>query len=97
MGVLNSSKNQALLDGDSGKAQAKGKKKGKDYKNVDSKSKEKHNPSDGASGSTKNKNTRFEKAQCSYCIGGFHLESHCMNKTINQTKKLLEQHNITLH
>ena len=61
MGILNSSKNQALLARDSVSAQDKGEKKGKDNTSVDSNSKEKHNPSDGASGSNNNKNMKFEK------------------------------------
>ena len=83
MGVLNASKNQALLAGDSGKVQDKGKQKGKENKNVDSNSKEKQrNFSDGASGSNKNKNKKFEKVKCSYYMRGFHAESRCMKKTI---------------
>ena len=62
MGVLNASKNQTLLAGDSANKQAKGKKKGKENKNVDLKSKEKHNPSNGASSSKKNTNNKFEKS-----------------------------------
>ena len=75
MGVLNASKNQALLAGDSRKVQPKGNKKGKENKNVDSNSKENHIPSDGASGSKKNTNKKFEKAKCSYCMRGFNPES----------------------
>ena len=93
MGVLNASKNQALLVGDLEKAQTKWKQKGEENKNVDSKSKEKHNSSDGASGSKKNKNKKFEKAKCSYCMRGFHLESQCMKKTIDQLQKVLGKNN----
>ena len=86
--MLQTSKNLALLDGDSSNAQAKG----KDTKNIDSKPKENQKSSDGASGSKKKK--KFEKALCSYCMRGFHLEISCMKKIIDQMEKLLEQHNI---
>ena len=65
MGVLNAYKNRPLLAGDSQNAQAKGKKKGKENKNVDSKSKENHIPFNRTPGSKKNKNKKFEKAKCS--------------------------------
>ena len=81
MGVLQTSKNQELLAGDSSNAQARGKQKGNETKNTDSKPKENKNYSDGASSSKKKK--KFEKTQCSYYMRGFHKESHCMNKTIN--------------
>ena len=96
MGVLNASKNKALLSRDSRNVQEKGKQRGKENKNVDSKTKEKHNPSNGASGSKKNKNNKFEKAQLSYCMRGFHPKSHCMKNTFDQMEKLLEHHNISL-
>ena len=87
MGVLNTSKDQALLAREFGNAQDKWKKKGKDNKKDDSNSKDKHKPSDGASGSKKHKNKKFEKAQCSYCMREFHPEIHCMKKTIDQMEK----------
>ena len=74
MGVLNASKNQFVLVGDYGNVQDKGNKKGKDNKNVDSESKEKHIPFDGASSSKKDKNKKFEKSNCSYYIRIFHPE-----------------------
>ena len=58
--------------------------------------KEKHSPFDGASGSKKNKNKKFGKAQCSYCMRGFHPESHCMKRTIDKMEKILEKSNISL-
>ena len=61
MGALNASKNKALLAGDSRKMKDKGKKKGKENKNVDSNSKENYIPSNGALGSKKNKNKKFER------------------------------------
>ena len=94
--MLNAYKNRSLLAEDSGKAQDKGNKKGKEDKFFDLKSNEKHNPSDGALGSKKNKNKKFEKSKWSYCMRGFHQESQCMKKTIDQLSKLLEQNNIDL-
>ena len=73
MGVVRTSKNQALLAGDSSNAQAIGNKKGKETKNIDSKPKENHKYSNGASGSNKKK--KFEKSKCSYCMRVFYLES----------------------
>ena len=72
--------------------QVRGKKKWKETKNTNLKPKENQNSSDGASGSKKKK--KFEKAKCSYCMGGFHLESQCVTKTINDLSKLPKQNNI---
>ena len=94
MGVLQTYKNLALLDKYSINAQARGNEKGKETKIIDLKPKENHKSSDGASGSKKNK--KFEKSLCSYCMKGFHPESSCMKKTIDQMEKLLEKHNISL-
>ena len=55
MGALKSSKNQSLLDGETNNAQDKGKQKGKEKKNTETKPKEKKNHLDGAYGSTKDK------------------------------------------
>ena len=96
MGVLNASKNQALLVGDSGKEKSKWKQKGKENKNVDSNSKENHIPSYVASGSKKNKNKKFDKSKWSYCMKGFHPESHCINTIIEKLSKFLEHNNISL-
>ena len=58
MGVIQTSKDQALLVTDSSKVQAKGKSKSKEPKAVDSKPKKNQQASEGASGSKKKK---FEK------------------------------------
>ena len=87
MGVLQTSKNQALLMSDSTNAQAKGKHKGKEPKASDSKPKENQEYFEGASGSNKKK--KFEKARCPYYMRGFHPESQCMKKKINQVSALL--------
>ena len=55
MGVTQTSKNQALLDTESTKVQAKGRHKGKDPKASDSKPKESQNDYKGASGAKKKK------------------------------------------
>ena len=94
MGVLQTSKNQELLAGDSRNAKAKGKQKGKETKNIDSKPKENQKYYDGASGSKKKK--KFEKTLCSYCMKGFDPESSWMKNIIDQMEKFLEQHNISL-
>ena len=53
MGVIQTSKNQALLVKDLNNVQERGKNKGTETKNIDSKPKEKQKHSDGASGSKK--------------------------------------------
>ena len=55
MRVLQTSKNPELLVGDSSNAQAIGKQKGKETKNIDLKPNENHKYSDKASGSKKKK------------------------------------------
>ena len=62
MGVIQTSKNQALLVTESNNVQARGKHKGKETKNNDLKPKENQISFDGASGSKKNK--KFEKTRC---------------------------------
>ena len=64
MGVIQTSKNQALFVGDSNNAQARGKHKGKETKNIDSKTKENQKSFDGASGSKKK--NKFKKTRCPY-------------------------------
>ena len=71
--MIETSKNQALLMTDSNNAQARGKHKGKETKNIDSNPKENQQSSGGASGSKKKK--KFRNAKCHYCMRGFHLES----------------------
>ena len=55
MGALKASKNQALLARETKNAQAKERQKGTNKKNIETKPKEKQNPSNGASGSKKDK------------------------------------------
>ena len=79
MGVLQTSKNLALLVTDSNNVQVRGKDKGK----------EDQQSSNGASGSKKNK--KFEKTRCPRCMRGFHPENQCMKKTIEQLSTFLEK------
>ena len=88
MGVIQTSKNQALFVGDSNNAHERGKHKGKETKNIDSKPKDNKISFDLALGSKKKK--KFEKTRCPYCMRGFHLESQCMKKTINQLSTLVK-------
>ena len=81
MGVIQTSKNQALLVAESNNGQARGKHKRKETKNSDSNPKENKKSSDGALGSKKKK--KFEKTRCPYYMRGFHPESQCMNNTID--------------
>ena len=83
MGVIQTSKYQALSVGDSNNAKARGKHKGKETKNTNSKPKENRISSDGAS-SSKKKN-KFKKTRYPYCMRG-----------IDQLPTLLEQNNIFL-
>ena len=83
MGVLRASPNQDLLDGETKNAQAKGKKKGKDKRNTVFEPNKEFDPSDGASGSKKDKHQRFDKGKFSYYKKGNHTEKYCMKKTIH--------------
>ena len=96
MGALKASKKHALLAGVTKNAQAKGKHKGKEKKNNDFNPKDKKNPSEGASGSKKDKHKKFYKAECSYYKRGSHPENLCRKKTIDHMSSLLEQNNIAL-
>ena len=73
MGVIQTSKNQALLMKKSNNTQVRGNPKGKFPKATDSNPKENHRSFEGASGFKKKK--KFEKNICPYCMRGFHQES----------------------
>ena len=90
MGVIKTSKDQALLVSDSSKAQAKGKSK-KKPKAADSKPKQNQQAFEGASSSKKKK---FEKKLCPYFEKGYHLEEHCMRRKLDEMTALLKHHNI---
>ena len=87
MGVIKTSKDQALLVTDSSKAQAKGKSKKKEPKAAGSKPKQNQQTSKGASGSKKN--NKFKNKMCPYCMRGFHPENSCLKKQVNQLTSLL--------
>ena len=93
MGVIKTSKYQALLVTDSRKEQFKWKSKKKDPKAADLNPKHNQQTSEGASGSKKNK---FENKLCPYFVKGYHLEYHCMKKKIDLMSYLLKNHNIAL-
>ena len=93
MGVIKTSKDQALLVTKSNKAKAKGKSNQKDPKAADPKPKQNQQTSEGASSSKKKK---FENNIFPYCAKGFHHEDNCMKKQINQLSTLLKQHTIAL-
>ena len=69
MGVIHTSKNQALLVIESNNAQSRGKNKGKETKKTDLNPKENRQYFDGASGSRK------KKTKCTYCMRCFHPEN----------------------
>ena len=94
MGVLQTSKNQALLVTDSTKVQDKGTPKGKDLKASNSNPKENHKTSEGASGSKKK--NKIDKKICPYCTRVSYLEDQCMKKQIDQLLSLLKHNNISL-
>ena len=73
MGVLQTSKKQALMMSDSTNVKAKGKKNGKGPKASYLNPKESKNYSKGDLGSTIKKT--FEKTKCPYCMRGFHPEN----------------------
>ena len=91
MGVIQTSKYQALLVSDSSKAQAKRKSKQKDQKTADSKPKSNQQSSKGGSSSKKKK---FKNMLCPYCEKGYHLKEHCMRKQFDEMYTLLKQNNI---
>ena len=87
MGVIQTSKDQALFIPDSFEAQAKGKSKKKEPKATDLKTKQNQQAFEGASSSKKKK---FEKKLCPYCEKGYHLEEHCMRKQLDEMFALLK-------
>ena len=70
MGVIQTSKNQALFVGDLKNLHARGKHKGKDTKNTNLKPKENQISSNGALGSNKKK--KLENTKFTYSMRGFH-------------------------
>ena len=91
MGVINTSKYQALLVTNSSKVQAKGKSKKKEPKAADLNPKQNQQASKRASDSKKKK---FGKTLCPYCEKWYHLEDNCMRKELDEIYVLLKQYNI---
>ena len=74
---------------------AKGNPKSKNLKLSNKKKSEKPKSSEGATNPPKEKEKKGkEKAKCSYCHKGWHLEISCMKKTIDTMVQLLEKNNI---
>ena len=96
MGALKATKDLSILAEETNDAQVKGRHKGKDKKNIETKPQENQNPSDGASGSKKDKQKRFKKTKFPYIKRGNHPENLCMKKTIDQMSIILEQNSISL-
>ena len=96
MGAVKSSKDIALLARETKNAQDKGKHNNKENIYIEFKPKEEFDPSNGASGSKKDKHKRFEKTKCSYGKKGNHSDKDRMKKTKDQMVRLLEQHHISL-
>ena len=98
MGIIRSSKDQALFV--SGPKDLKGKGKNNQKSKFDApNTKEKNQQHEEPSGSKKHKNKGNqgkEKVKCSYCGKGFHLEHACMKNNIDEMNSLLERNNINL-
>ena len=73
MGVIKTSKYQALLVSDSSKVQEIRKSKKKETKETNSNPKQNQQTSEGAFGYKKN---NFENKLCPYCEKGYHIEDH---------------------
>ena len=88
MGTIRSSRDQALVAGEPKVANDKGKQK--DESPVEKEQ------SNGPSCSKRSKKNGKGKTLCSYCGRGFHPESSCMRRTIDEMALLLKKHNITV-
>ena len=88
MGIIRSSKDQALVAGGHKAMNGKGKQKNEPHVEKEW--------SDQPSGSKRNKKKGKGKTLCSYCGRGFHPESSYMRRTIDQMDFLLEKNNIIL-
>ena len=86
MGIIRSSKDQALVAGGPKAMNGKGKQKNEPLVEKEQ--------SDQPSGSRRSKKNGKGKILCSYYGRGFHPESSCMRRTIDEMVVLLEKHNI---
>ena len=98
MGIIRSSKYQALFS--SGPKYPKGKGKKNQKSKFDApKPKEKYQQQEESFGSKKHKNKGNhgkEKGKCSYYGKGFHPEHYCMKKKLDEVTSLLERNTINL-
>ena len=88
MGIIQSSRDQALVAGGTKVANDKGKQK-------DESPIEKEHPKE-PSGSKRSKNNGKGKTLCSYYGRGFHPKGSCMRRAIDEMALLLKIHNITV-
>ena len=98
MGIIISSKDQALYASSPKDKKGKGKKKNQNKFDA-LKEKEKNQWQEEPFDSKKHKNKGNqgkEKVKCSYCGQGFHPEHACMKKNIDDMTLLLERKNINL-
>ena len=86
MGIIRSSRDQALVVGGPKGANDKGKQRDK--------SPVKKEQSNEPSGSKRSKKNGKGKVLCSYCGRGFHSESSCMRRQLDEMALLLKKHNI---
>ena len=99
MGIIGSSKTQALFIGGPKATNGKGNQKNQKTKFDAPKPKEKHQQQDEPSCSRKNKHKGKEgkeKIKCSYYERGFDLEISCMKRQLDEMTLLLENNNINL-
>ena len=75
----------------------KGKQKANNLKQAEKRKSEKPKSNDGGSNPPKEKDEKGkEKTKCTYCHKGWHPESSCMKKTIDQMAQLLEKNSIPI-
>ena len=86
MGIIQSSRDQALVVGGPKGENDKGKKRDKSLV--------KKEQSNEPSGSKRSKKNGKGKVLYSYCGRGFHSESSCMRRQIDEMTLLLKKHNI---
>ena len=97
MGIIISSKDQALFIGGPKATNGKGKQNNQNTKFDAPNPKEKPHQLDEPSGSRKNKNKGKEgkeKVKCFYCKMGFHPEISCMKKQLDDMKLILDNNNV---
>ena len=99
MGIIKSSKYQALFASRPKDSKGKGKKKNQKDKFDAPKPKENNQQQEESSGSKKHKNKGNqgkEKVKRSYCGKGFHPKHACMKNKLDEATSLLERNNINI-